>query len=286
MTIGHLIDSLSFDILSGLSERWEIELLLSKILCCDRLYLYTHWDQELKKKQIQQFQALYDLRKTGKPLAYILGQTEFYGYEFTLQPGVFIPRPETETLVSAVVSQWDSQETLKIIDFGCGSGCIGLSLLAYFPRAFLIAIDINKRAIKVSEINAHKLKVDDRVMFLNRDIFTLQKKDIEPFLSKKGVDIIVSNPPYIAFNDSRVEKEVVSFEPPEALFSDENGLYHIRTWSNKAVQFLKQKGAYFFEIGKAQNLSGVELNSSLKKTAEFRDGSHIVRVLQFQKCHG
>ncbi|MDE0118386.1 MAG: peptide chain release factor N(5)-glutamine methyltransferase [Bdellovibrionales bacterium] len=286
MTIGYFINSLSADILSGVSDRLDIELLLSKILCCDRAYLYIHWDQELKKKQVKQFQTLYHLRKTGMPLAYILGQKEFYGYEFTLQPGVFIPRPETETLVSAVVSQWNSQETLKIIDFGCGSGCIGLSLLACFPRAFLIAIDINKKAIQVGEINARKLGVANRVTFLNRDIRSLQKKDIEPFLGKKGVDIIVTNPPYIAFNDGRVEEEVVSFEPPEALFSDENGLYHIRTWSNIAARLLKPTGAYLFEIGKAQDISRVEFNNSLRKTAEFRDGSHIVRILQFQKCHG
>ena len=82
------------------------------------------------------------------------------------------------------------------------------------------------------------------------------------------------------------KKEVVSFEPPEALFSDENGLYHIRTWSNKAAQFLKQKGNLFFEIGKGQDVSSIDFNSSLRKTGEFRDGSHIIRILQFQKCHG
>ena len=286
MTIGYFIQSVSSPGLSEGFERLDVELLLSKVLCCDRVYLYTHWHQELKREQIQQLHFLLNMRKTGMPVAYILGKKEFYGYEFIVKPGVFIPRPETETFISAIVSQWDRQEELKIMDFGCGSGCIGLSLLSYFPNAVLIAIDINKEAVKISEMNAHKLEVADRVVFLNKNISSLKGEDIKFHIGEEAVDLIVANPPYIAFDDGRIEKNVVSFEPPEALFSGEGGLYHIRSWWLAAAQFLKPRGAYFFEIGKAQEVSFMESEETLIKTAEFKDLSNIVRVLQFQKCNG
>lgn len=286
MTLGCLIQSVCSTSLSENFKRLDVELLLSHVLCCERMYLYTHWDRKLNTEQIKEFQFLSELRKTGMPIAYIVGKKEFYGYEFVVKHGVFIPRPETETLVSAVLSQWDNQEVLNIMDFGSGSGCVGLTLLVYFPKACLISVDSNEEALKVGRMNAENMGVANRVVFLNRNVSMLSKKDRKKMVNRK-IDIIVANPPYIAFDDDRVTKEVVSFEPPEALFSSERGLYHIRSWLSSAAQLLKKSGSYFFEIGARQDISSLDskINQMRKKT-EFRDMSNIIRVIQFQKCNG
>lgn len=283
MTLGHFIQSTSAMSFPGDFKRLEIELLLSHILCCERMHLYTRWGQELSKNHISQFQSLFRLRKKGMPMAYILGKKEFYTHKFIISPGVFIPRAETETLVSAVSSQWSRSANLKIVDFGCGSGCIGLSLLTSFPKSNLISIDINKKALNISKRNAKKIGVKNRVTFLYKDISTIDREWKQKYIAS-GADIIVANPPYIAFNDPRVEKEVVSFEPSEALFSDDGGLYHIRSWLRKALLLLKINGSYFFEIGAEQDISFLKSgrNKMIKKS-EFRDLSGIVRVIQLQK---
>ena len=284
MTVGNLIQSQDLRLLSKDFSRLDIELLLSKVLHCERMCLYTSWDSPLSKKQIEQFQSLFNLRKKGIPMAYILKKKEFYGYEFLVKPGVFIPRPETETLVSTVLSQCDHQKKLKIIDFGCGSGCVGLSLLTHLPKAHLTLIDLSEKALKVSKINAAKKGMKDRVSFLKENISHLDKKKC--FKNFKA-DLIVANPPYIAFNDNKVKNDVVSFEPSKALFSKEQGMYHIRSWLKVASHLLRPQGMYFFEIGVGQKISSFEdtINKMYKK-AIFKDLAGQIRVIQYQKYNG
>lgn len=284
MTIGSLVQSQNYNIFPKDSARLEIELLLSQVLRCERMYLYTNWDQSLNKKQIKQFQSLLELRKTGMPMAYILKKKEFYGCEFFIQQGVFIPRPETETLVSTVLSKCDHREKLKIIDFGCGSGCVGLSLLAYLPKAHLISIDLNEKALRISKINTERRGMIKRVTFLKKDISNL---DTEKMFVNSKVDLIVANPPYIAFNDIGIENSVISFEPSEALFSKEQGMYHIRSWLKMASRLLKAGGMYFFEIGTGQETSSLknEVDQMYKK-ATFKDLAGHVRIVQYQKYNG
>lgn len=286
MTIGNLIRSACSRLSCENFGRLDIELLLGQVLSCERMYLYTHWDHKLNKKQIKYFHSLCRRRKSGMPVAYIMRKKDFYGYEFVVKPGVFIPRPETETMISAVLSQWSHQEELNIMDFGSGSGCIGLTLLAFFSRAYLISIDSNREALKVGKINAKNMVLEDRVVFLNKDILDLSE-DNQTTLIKGQVDIIVANPPYISFDDNRVSREVVSFEPPEALFSAEEGLYHIHSWLKVAAQWLRPGGVYLFEIGAKQDISSIESKvDTMRKNREFRDLSNIIRIIQFQKCYG
>ena len=285
MTIGHLIQSTYSTLLCAGLGRLDVELILNHVLCCDRVYLYTHWNQTLDKRQMKYFQSLCRRRKKGVPMAYIMEKKEFYGYEFIVKPGVFIPRPETETIVSAVLSQWNNQEKLTIVDFGSGSGCIGLTLLALFPKASLISVDSNQEAVKVSKMNARNMGLEKRTIFLNTPVSDLGKEDEKRL--KGQVDVVVANPPYISFDDERVSEEVAGFEPPEALFSDEGGLYHIRSWLNSAAQLLKPGGAYFFEIGAKQDISSIEYGvDKMRRKREHRDLSGIIRVIQFQKCYG
>ena len=269
------------------SKTLDTELLLSHILQRDRAYLYTHWEQALSTKQIKQFQSLFLLRKKGWPMAYILKEKEFYGLKIKVESGVFIPRPDTETLISAVQSYCQPklvQTNIHIMDFGCGTGCVGLSLLTHFPKADLIGFDINQKAVRLSQINAQNLGLSDRAVFIHQDVSHLGNTKANTFQKLKypQPDIIVANPPYIAFDDPRVQKEVVQFEPVTALFSAEKGLSHIYTWLQSATQLLKPRGSYFFEIGANQDISSMQNNEgSLQKIAEFKDLSGHVRVIQF-----
>ena len=319
----------------GESKVLDMDLLLMHTLKCSRANLYTHRDQQLSLSQIKQMRSLLALRLKGWPMAYILKEKEFFSLKFQTELGVFIPRPETETLVSAVLSYFVNQtklgqaestlrrsNTINIMDFGCGTGCVGLSLLTYLPYARLIGFDTNLKAIKVSYQNAKRMGLLDRAMFIHQDVsnlsplpshlnqtgcrpvssgragsasqvspyekggtfraFSSHKEDVKHVFSNKisilRPDIIVANPPYIAFDDPRLKKEVSCFEPASALFSEEQGLAHIRAWLKTAHKLLKQGGSYFFEVGANQDLSFLKQNHYTL----FKDLSGLVRVIHCQ----
>ncbi len=274
MTLGHLLQSFSTvpaPVFAKRAWRLEWDLLLSHVLNCRREDLYIHYEKELHYSSLRSFQALLKKRMAGVPVAYLTGEKEFYGYKFKVRPGVFIPRPETETLVSAVLSQVDKEQKWNIWDLGCGAGAVGLSLLSRMPKAFLTAVDFNEKALELSRINAKKMAVADRVCFLNKNVFHLREI--------KQADLVVSNPPYVAFKDPRAR--ALRFEPAEALFSGEKGLRHIKGFLKVAEKLLKPSGAYFFEVGADHDLSFAK-EQNMRKTAQFRDLSGIVRVMEFR----
>lgn len=182
-------------------------------------------------------------RCSGEPLAYILNERGFYKDVFYVQPGVLIPRPETEILVEEAIRilKMSSTQDPLFYDFGCGSGCIGLSILRDFPQARLIGLDISEAAIQVSVRNAKSLSLDLRSQFVSSKVSDFH------FVDK--ADLIVANPPYIAMSDDRVEEGVKKFEPHEALFSEEDGLKDIREWSKTAFSILKTGGSLLMEFG-------------------------------------
>ena len=180
---------------------------------------------------------------------------------------------------------------------------MGLSLLTYLPYARLIGFDTNPKAIKISYKNAKQLGLLDRAMFICQDVSNLNQtgvgqtlpfekgatyevfpscagnlnhKTLNKFSNIPKPDIIVANPPYIAFNDPRLTKEVGNFEPASALFSEEQGLAHIQAWLKIAQKLLKPNGSYFFEIGANQNLPFL----NQKNHTPFKDLSGFVRVIQ------
>ncbi len=265
----------------------DVELIFSYVLQCRREDLYVRWDTKCGQSILKQCQFFIDQRKTGRPMAYILKKKEFYRHLFDISPQVFIPRPETETLVTATHSVLKNQldRNWTIVDFGCGCGCVGLSLLDLFPNACLIGVDINGEALKLSQKNAHNLGLSHRSFFIKKEVENLSLRDINLF-NKSDVYIIVANPPYIAFNDPLIEKSVVDFEPPSALFSSEQGLEHIRRWFKKASEILIPGGYYFFEIGNhpAQTLHKY-LSKDLIWKRSFKDLSGCQRIMSFQKHH-
>jgi release factor glutamine methyltransferase len=231
------------------TARFDAEILLSSSLGIRRIDLYLKFDQPLDETELERCRALVRRRSTGEPVAYILGSKGFMGFDFEVNSAVLIPRPETELLVERALA-WvhessKEKEALNILDLGTGSGCIGISLLKSLPNAKCTFVDLSTEALLVAKKNAESLGVLDRSEFINIDA--------AKFATDKAFDLVLANPPYIAQDDVNVQESVKKFEPHLALFSEENGLYALKSWSKKLVGMLKTNSFVGFEYGMGQS---------------------------------
>jgi len=243
------------------SPRLTIELLLAHLLQKKRLQLYLEFERELDEKTLAALREMVKRRVAGEPLQYITGETEFCGLRFLVDKRVLIPRPETELLVEVVIKQLGAlgQRALPttIVDVGTGSGCIAIALAKKLTntggdaRATVYALDVSKDALEVARGNATLHQVEKIVRFLESDL-------LEKLPSGSPVDVIVSNPPYIADGElAELPKEVRDFEPVRALAAGEDGLKVIRRLVMDARRTLSPSGFLALEIGAGQR-SAVE----------------------------
>ncbi len=220
------------------------------------------------------FQILSEL-KTGKPIQYILGHTEFYGLPFKVNTSVLIPRPETEELVEWVISavSIEKRESRNLLDIGTGSGCIAISLKNHLPDFDVTAMDISPEALQTAKENAELNKT--AINFLEADILNPVPSTFFP-----KFEIIISNPPYVTQQDkSLMHKNVTDFEPHKALFVPENKpLLFYSVIADFALAHLKPGGLLFFEINEAYGEQLIVLlqnrgfsNIELKKDLSGRD---------------
>lgn len=225
----------------------EAEFIIGTVLNFSRAKLQGGAGHEIDDVHLHVITEMIERRAQGEPMAYILGFRDFYKSRFKVGPGVLIPRPETEFIVEAALKCWPSaNRDTQIVEFGAGSGCIGLSLLAERQRAQLIALEPSTEARRYCTLNSDQLGLATRI---NIKGATVEEWAPEPnFLA----DLVVANPPYIDVEDSEVEEMVRRYEPHEALFSDEAGLGAIKRWAIKASQVLRPGGFYIFEIGARQ----------------------------------
>ncbi len=214
--------------------------------------LYLNYDEEVNEDIRNLFEELLNRLLLHEPLQYILGYENFYGYRFIVNENVLIPRDETQELVSNVLADIDSYfSSPTVIDVGCGSGIIGLTLKKEEPSINVILSDISSDAINVAKQNAENLNVE--ADFLIGDM-------LEPFIEKNiKADIIVSNPPYIKQSEV-LEKSVVNYEPNIALFGGEDGLMFYRQIFDKAHLILNEKFMMAFEIGYDQKTALMNLS--------------------------
>ncbi|MDD5025776.1 MAG: peptide chain release factor N(5)-glutamine methyltransferase [Candidatus Peribacteraceae bacterium] len=216
----------------------EAEVLLSTALGKDRTWLIAHGEDDLPADKQAAFQAFVSRRRRGEPVAYIMGVQEFFGRPFSVNPHVLIPRPSTEGLVSLAmdilrVPHDETQEIdrgivavakmLKqhiratiVADIGTGSGCIAGTLACEMPDLRVMAVDLSKEALEVASENARRLKVADRIRFMQGNLLEPLRQISEPFL-------VVSNPPYIPEGHT-LPRDVAGFEPAGALFAGKDGL--------------------------------------------------------------
>jgi len=177
--------------------------------------------------------------KEGYPIQYLIGNVNFYGNKILVNENVLIPRYETEFLVDLIKNKLDKNNSYNILDIGTGSGCISISLSKIFSNSNITGIDISNGAIEVANKNKEINNVDN-VTFINNDLSNINSFD--------GYDIIVSNPPYVSYNEEvGIETK---YEPQNAIFADDNGLYFYKEIIKKAS--LSKIKAIFFEIGANQ----------------------------------
>ena len=221
----------------------DSELLLSKILKKSREEILINLDKKIHKEKISQFKEYLYRRSKNEPIAYILGEKEFWSKKFDVNHDTLIPRPETELLVDYIVRSYQGKN-LSILDIGTGSGCIILSLLISLKKSSGIGVDISKKAILIAKKNAFKHNLSNRVKFLN--------KPLEKIFGKK-FDLVVSNPPYIKTKDLKnLSEDIKKYEPRMALDGGNDGLDLIRKVIYKSKNILKIKGVLALEIGNEQ----------------------------------
>ncbi len=225
----------------------EAELLFTDILNCDRLSLYLNRGSVLDKDKSTFVSSVFKRRTRGEPIQYILGKTEFMGFEFRVGPDVLIPRPETEILVETV-TQTVARRTphaarLKILDIGTGSGCIAISLAKFLPDAEITATDVSGKAIEVAQYNAKLNNVAEKITFIKSDLFANCE------LRTTNHDIIVCNPPYIAASEIDNLVPQIKYEPRLALDGGNDGLYFYRRIIDGAPYYLQGGGFLMLEIG-------------------------------------
>ncbi len=265
------------------------EVLLMHVLGNDRTFLYAHPEVELSLEQERAYRLLLERRAAGTPTQYLTGRQEFWGMTFQVEPGVFIPRPETEHLVEAalaIVRERLRKPNPRIVDVGTGTGCIALALASELPAAQIFAIDFSESALAVARRNADALGLASRVSFLHSDLLDVFLTSREsPVASRGSFDLIVSNPPYVSPDEApQLPREVLEHEPAEALFSPGEGLAITRRLIEQAAPLLLPGGWLVLELGyqmsgRVQSLLGAGW-TNVEITPDLRG---IPRVLSAQR---
>lgn len=231
----------------------EAQLLLQHVLQVNRAWLIAHENDTLSPNIQTEFEALLTRRLQGEPMAYILGEREFYGLVLQVTPATLIPRPDTETLVEAALDKIPQNMDVHVLDLGTGSGAIALAIAKHRSQANVVAVDASPAALEVAKHNADRLNISN-VQFVLSDWFSA--------LEDQRFEIIVSNPPYIEADDPHLAQGDLRFEPPDALASGKDGLSDIRIIINQCLTHLKPQGWLMLEHGYNQAISVSELMSS------------------------
>jgi len=274
----------SADISYALIKMNEAELLFTEVLNCDRPGLYLDRDRRLSKSEASFISAVLRRRAQGEPLQYILGKAEFMGLNFSVNPSVLIPRPETEILVEQAIeiitSRRSEAKNQRILDIGTGSGNIAISLAKLLPGITVTATDISQEAIQTARGNALLHGVSDRVNFICSDLFTNYE------LRFTDYDMIVSNPPYVVRSQLANLQPEVRHEPAVALEAGKDGLYFYNRIIKQAGPYLKAGGFLLFEfgLGQAADIRKILASSSgLNLLRIVKDYNNIERVAIIQR---
>jgi len=282
MTVGRLIAE------SGIARR-DAELLTARALGRSRAYVLAHMTDPVAEADAERARQLFERRRSGTPIAYVLQSREFYGLELRVTQDVLIPRPETELLVDLALSVLEAGEPRarlvseahtrarvscpaapRVLDVGTGSGAIALAVAANAPRAAITATDVSRSALAVARENAarHGLSID----FVVSDGFAA--------LGEARFDVVISNPPYVAADDPHLSEGDVRHEPRLALVGGEDGLDLLRMIAAESPAHLVQAGWLLFEHGydQAHACRALLEAGGFKQVASWRDLAGVERV--------
>ena len=225
------------------SARLDAEVLLAHVRGCQRILLYTAFDTPVSDAERARFRELVKRRGDGEPVAYLVGNREFFSLPFAVSPAVLVPRPETEGLVVRVIDLCKPLTASRIIDVGTGSGAIAVTLAKHLPRARLVATDISPAALAVARENAARHGVAERIEFLECDLLSAPQ-------AAGPWDVIVSNPPYVRDDEfDALPRDVRLHEPKGALVAGPTGVEVVVRLAADAVGSLAAGGWLVVEIG-------------------------------------
>ncbi len=232
-----LIKTLS---LEGNEAKFEAQLLLQNVLNVNRAWLLAHESDALQDKIKADFESLLARRLLGEPIAYILGQREFFGLNLIVSPDTLIPRPDTETLVETALDKIPTDTPFTVLDLGTGTGAVALAIAEHRPEAQVTAIDASSGALDIAKRNANQLDLT-QIDFRLSNWFSA--------LEGERFNLIVSNPPYIEQHDIHLTQGDLRFEPMSALASGTDGLDDIRQIVDNCLLHLHPQGWLMLEHG-------------------------------------
>ncbi len=220
----------------------EKKILLKYILNTSDEEINISHNKPLDHIELGQYKALIQRRKKSEPIAYIINEKEFWKDTFFIDNSVLIPRPDSETIIETAIKYFpDTNQNLKMLDLGTGSGCLIISLLREFKNSRGIGIDFDKEALKVAKQNKSNLLNENRLKFCHADFSEF---------NTINYDLIVCNPPYVSTSSKdNILKDVQDFEPDIALFAKENGLRCFKMVLDNLIKYENKKQLIIFEIG-------------------------------------
>jgi release factor glutamine methyltransferase len=227
------------------SPRLEAEVLLAHARGCQRIELYTAFNDLVQPEIRTKFRELIKRRSEGAPVAYLVGEREFFSLSFKVSPSVLIPRPETETLVVLALTYLQSLPAAagppRVVDVGTGSGAIVIALAKHFPAAEYHAIDVSTEALEIAKENAAKHGLSDKIAFAQGDLLSGQPAN--------AFDLVVSNPPYVSEPEyAALPRDVKDHEPKLALVGGPKGDELLQKLVGQAATCLKPGGRILMEI--------------------------------------
>jgi len=254
------------------SHALDAQIILADIMGIERELLITSDNINISEDIREKYNTAIDRRISNEPIAYITGKKEFWSQDFFTNKSTLIPRPETELLIYKIIDIFKNKR-INILDIGTGTGCILLSLLKELYNSRGIGIDISSEAIKIAKANSKNLNLVNRAKFKNFEIknYTLGR-----------YDLIVSNPPYIPSKDiKKLSKDIINFEPKEALDGGSDGLDLIKKVIYKSRILLKRNGMLALEIGFGQyrRVSEILKHYKFKEYSKIYDYNSNVRCI-------
>lgn len=268
------------------SPRLDAEVLLSHARNCQRIELYTAFNEEPPEEVKAKFRELIKRRALGEPVAYLVGKKEFYSLSFQVAPGCLIPRSETEHLViecldrAKPILQSATSNPLRIADVCTGSGCVAIAIAKHLELANIVAVDISEQALDIAKSNVASHRLESKIELRLGDLLT----SFEP----ESLDFIVSNPPYVSESEyADLDRSVKNYEPKVALVSGETGMELIEQIAIQGQDKLKPSGWLLCELSPMiadRSLEFVKGLGKWKNEALVKDLAGNKRILVAQKA--